>query len=450
MRFQRQILNQLTEWQKDINRKPLILRGARQVGKTTVVRDFCKRYKYSILLNLEKETDRRIFEQYNEAGQIIEYLFLKNNILGKDSAETIIFIDEIQESPAAVRMLRYFYEEYPEIHVIAAGSLLEFALKKIGNFPVGRVEYRYMHPLNFPEFLKAINHETALKELDRIPVKPYAEKVLLDLFNKFCMTGGMPEVLSRFVENQKLSDLKIVYESLWQTFRDDVGKYASNSTNSKVMKHVINTAGIQIERRVKFQNFGNSNYKSREVSEALRDLDAAKLIRLIYPTTDTTVPAKPDLKKSPRLQFLDTGLLNHILGIHAELIGMDDLSKAYKGAVVPHMINQELISMNEISDVKPMFWVREKKQSSAEVDIVYPFKNLLIPVEIKSGATGTLRSLHQFIGHCGNPYAVRMYAGSFSVEKNKTPSGSDYYLMNLPYFLGTRLPEYIEYFVSNY
>lgn len=450
MTIERKIITQLKEWQKDKYRKPLIIRGARQVGKTTAIIDFCKRYKHNILLNLEKEADRSLFEQYKDVGKIVEHLFLKNNINRKESSDTIIFIDEIQESPAAIGMLRYFYEEYPEIHVIAAGSLLEFALKKIRSFPVGRVEYRYMHPLNFSEFLKAIKHEAALEAINFVPVKPHAEKVLLELFNKYCMTGGMPEVVDRYVKSQTLSDLTVVFESLWQTYKDDVVKYSSNLNEGKVIKHVINTAAYQVDRRIKFQNFGNSNYRSREVSEAFGSLDAARVIQLIYPTTDTSSPAKPDLKKSPKLQFVDTGMLNHALGIRAEMIGMEDLSNAYKGAIIPHIITQELISQNEISEKKPMFWVREKKQSSAEVDIVFNYKSLLIPVEIKSGATGTLRSLHQFITQCGHPYAVRMYAGTFSVENAKTPSGTPYFLMNLPYFLGTKLHEYMEYFVNNY
>ena len=182
----------------------------------------------------------------------------------------------------------------------------------------------------------------------------------------------------------------------------------------------------------------------------MRNLDAAKVIQLIYPTTDIEPPIKPDIKKSPRLQFLDTGLINYTLGIQAKLLGMDDLSNAFKGAMIPHLITQELISLNTITNTKPHFWIREKKQSSSEVDLVYPYGDKVIPIEIKSGATGTLKSLHQFMERTGHPYAIRIYAGEFKIENSVTVDGIPFILMNLPYYLGTQLPKYIEYFVSSY
>jgi len=156
------------------------------------------------------------------------------------------------------------------------------------------------------------------------------------------------------------------------------------------------------------------------------------------------------LKKSPRLQFLDIGLVNNVLGLQSQMIGMENLSSTYKGAIIPHLITQELISLNTISSNKPHFWVREKKQSSAEVDLVFRYMDKIIPIEIKSGSTGSLKSLHQFIEMTNHPYAVRVYEGEFKIEKAKTQNGTQYLLMNLPYYLGTKIPEYIDYFVSNY
>jgi predicted AAA+ superfamily ATPase len=186
------------------------------------------------------------------------------------------------------------------------------------------------------------------------------------------------------------------------------------------------------------------------VKEAMQKLNDARIIQLIYPTTDIEVPVKPDIKKSPRLQFLDTGLINYSLGLQADMIGLKDLSQAVKGAVIPHLITQELISLEAVRDVKPYFWVREKSQSSSEVDLVYTYKNMVIPIEIKSGATGSLKSLHQFVERAGHSYAIRMYGGEFSIEKTRTPGGVPYTLMNMPYYLGTKIPEYVEYFVKNY
>lgn len=160
------------------------------------------------------------------------------------------------------------------------------------------------------------------------------------------------------------------------------------------------------------------------------------------------LPIKPNIRKSPRLQFLDTGIINFELGIQAEMLGVNDLSGLYKGAMIPHLVTQELISTNTMNDKKPNFWVRDKKQSSAEVDLVMNYQGKIIPIEIKSGSVGTLKSLHQFIDAANHPYAVSLYAGEFSIEKAKTPNGKPYFLMNLPYYLGTRLTHHIEYFIN--
>lgn len=450
MEFKRDISRHLKEWKTNPNRKPLILRGARQVGKTTLVKEFAKSYSHSVLLNLEKQGDRNYFEEYDDVKTIVESLFISHNISSDALSETIVFIDEIQESPKAIQLLRYFYEELPALHVIAAGSLLEFAMKKVQSFPVGRIEFLYLHPLNFHEYLDAIQHQVAIEQLNQIPLKPTAHTTLLNLFNRYAIIGGMPEVVKLDIQKNSISDLPKVYEGIWGAWQNDVEKYTSNDTQRNVIKHIINTAHLYIDQRIKFNNFGNSNYKSREVGEAMRNLDAAKIIQLIYPTTDVEPPVKPNLKKSPRLQFLDTGLMNHALSIQSELVGLADLSNAFKGAIIPHLITQELISLNTIRNTKPNFWVREKKTASSEVDLVFTYKNKVVPIEIKSGKTGTLKSLHQFVQRTNHPYAIRIYAGEFKIDQIETPDGTPYLLMNLPYYLGTKIPEYIDYFVTNY
>jgi len=450
MNFRRHVITNLNSWKVSNNRKPLILRGARQVGKTTLVKDFAKSYNFFISLNLEKGADKEFFEAYDDVNTIVESLFLSNNITPNQQQNTLLFIDEIQELPKAIQLLRYFYEEVPGLHVVAAGSLLEFAMKEVESFPVGRVEFLYLYPLNFAEYLQAINHTMVFKQMTSVPVSPIAHKILLGLFHRYAIIGGMPEVVKRDIGDGNLANLPKVYESIWGTYKEDVEKYTSNTTERKVIKHIIGTAHLFIDQRIKFQNFGNSNYRSREVGEAMRNLDAAKIIQLIYPTTDIEPPIKSDIKKSPKLQILDTGLVNYTLGIQAQLLGMGDLSNAFKGAIIPHLITQELMSLNTITNNKPHFWVREKKQSSSEVDLVYTYSDKIIPIEIKSGATGTLKSLHQFMDRTDHPYAIRMYAGEFNVQDLTTINGTPFLLMNLPYYLGTQLPKHIDYFVNNY
>lgn len=443
----RKAYKHLKQWKDKQNRKPLLVRGARQVGKTSLIRNFGKEFQCFVELNLEREKHNELFE-LDDTTKILNLAYLLTKTTPRENS-TLIFIDEIQENPKAIKLLRYFYEEHPEIHFIAAGSLLEFALKEVPSFPVGRIEYLYLHPLNFQEYLTAINHQQGLEIIHQVPLPEYAHPVILELFNLYAIIGGMPEPLSNYIEKENFSELNVAYKTIWQTYKDDVEKYGKNSSLKSVIRHVISTAPYE-QDRIKFANFGGSNFRSREVGEALHALDLAKIIRLIYPTTGVQQPNLPDLKKSPRLQFLDTGLLNHVLKLQGEMIPLSDLTAVHRGRIIQHLVVQELISLNEYSSEVPPFWVRESKNANSEVDIIFPYSNLLIPIEVKSGKSGTLRSLHQFIERTNHCYAVRMYAGVFSIEETKTPSGKPYLLMNLPYYLGTKIPEYLAYFVNNY
>ncbi len=446
--LKRKLLQDLNNWKENPSRKPLIIRGARQVGKTTLIKLFSENYENKILLNLEINSDKKLFEEYDNIKDLVEVLLLKFNLTSDKSNGLLLFIDEIQESPKAIKSLRYFYENYPQIHVIAAGSLLEFALKKIDSFPVGRVEYFYLHPFNFSEYLEALNNKILLEQFNKTPINKNAHTVLMELFNSYAIIGGMPEIVRSYIERKSFADLPRLYESLWETYKDDMTKYASNEGEINVLRHIVNTAYLNLDKRVKFQNFGNSNYRSREVGEAMRNLENARFLYLIYPTSDVELPIKPDLKKSPRLQFLDTGIINYKNKIQSELIPIKDLSSFYKGYLIPHIVTQEIISINNTSNTKPNFWVREKTQSSAEVDLVVQFKDMVIPIEIKSGSVGKLRSLHQFMERTCHNFAIRIYGGEFNIQKTTTPNKKEFMLMNLPYYLGTKLYDYLDYFIK--
>lgn len=449
MHHQRHLYHNLLHWKGKANRKPLILRGARQVGKTTLVDEFSKKYDHYIKLNLERSEDLKFFTDHDNIKTIVDALFLTNEILFKKADNTLLFIDEIQESPTAISLLRYFYEDMPQLHVVAAGSLLEHVLGDVKNFPVGRVEYLYLHPFNFKEFLQAKGKTQALEQLENVPVRESAHSVIKKLFHEYAILGGMPEIVKTFVADQKVANTRSIYESINSSYRNDVEKYAKNSTQAQVIRHIMDSAAIAVDQRIKFEGFGNSNYRSREVGEAMRSLNDARVIQLLYPTTDTSPPIIPNKKKSPRLQFLDTGLLNYELNIQADMLALQDMNDSYRGAIIPHLITQEVISLNTTRYSQPLFWVRDKKTSSAEVDLVIPFRNLLIPIEIKSGKQGKLKSLHQFMDAVDHPYAVRMYAGKFVIEEHVTPtSKKPYFLMNLPYYLGTMLHEYLTYFIK--
>jgi hypothetical protein len=446
--YKREIEKDLKFWKEKQDRKPLILRGARQIGKSTIVRKFGQSFDYYIELNLEREKDANYFESQESVKNIFDSIALTHQVKRNEDKQILLFIDEIQESPKVIQLLRYFYEDLPHIHVIAAGSLLEFALGEVKQFPVGRIEYLYMHPFNFHEFLCAENNEQLIEEFNKVPVSNIAHNILMERFHQYCIIGGMPEVVKRFYVDGNLSRIPAVYNSIWSTYKSDVEKYAGNKTELQIIRHILKTSPVYMDQRITFQNFGSSNYRSREVGEAFRNLDAAGIIRLIYPTTSYTAPLMIDYKKSPRLQFLDTGIVNHIIGIQSELIALKDLSNAFRGALIPHIIMQELISLNKENDELPHFWVRDKAQSSAEIDLVYRHQSILIPIEIKSGSAGSMKSLHYFMNHIDHDFAVRIYGGSFSIEEHKTPEGKRFKLMNLPYYLGTKIPEFVNYFLE--
>ena len=445
--FRRGIIAELKEWKVSANRKPLILRGARQTGKTTIVEQFAMEYSQYIYLNLERAVDKEFFIQYHSIGEVIQAIFFQYNKKTEQMADTLLFIDEIQQSPEAVALLRYFYEDYPDLHVVAAGSLLETLLGRSINFPVGRVEYRAVRPVSFAEFLLAMGEEQALEQYHHVPVKEFAHEKLLKFFHTYTLIGGMPEIVANYVKNKDLSALQNVYESLLIPYFDDVEKYAKNSGQIQILRHTIRSIFYEAGRRIKFQGFGASSYNSKEMGEALRTLEKTMLMQLVFPTTQTELPFLPDIKKSPRLQVLDTGMLNFFSGLQKELFGTQDLNDLYRGKVTEHIVGQELLASNNSFLNTLHFWVRDKKQSEAEIDIMYPYNSTMIPVEVKSGKSGKLRSLLNYLDVSEADFAVRLYAGKLQLEEQKTPGGKSFKLLNLPYFLSGKLKEYLDYYV---
>jgi len=447
--FTRSILSYLRHWKNKPGRKPLILRGARQVGKTTVVNIFAKEFDNYIYLNLELKRDSALFDENLDVQDIFQSILLSKNI-SPANGSILLFIDEIQNSPQAIKSLRYFYEEMPHIHVVAAGSLLDVLLGTYAlSFPVGRVEYLYMYPLTFREFLQAQGLTQLIDIYDTIPLPRIGYAPLLAAFHRYTLIGGMPEVVNKYIEDKTLADLSTIYESLMGSYVDDAEKYARNNSMRLILRHCIEAAPHATGNRIKFHGFGNSNYRSREVSEALHTLERAMLIYLIYPSTVVQIPLMTDQKKSPKLQFLDTGLVNYFVGLQPQFLKFDDLHAFYKGIIAEHIVRQEVIASDFTNNRQPPLWVRESGASNAEVDLLIRQDGLIVPVEVKAGKTGVLRSLHQFVQRAGHPYAVRMYKGKLEIVENSTPTGIPYKLLNLPYFLSGKIKEYIEWFMTD-
>ncbi len=442
--FGRDLQNELKQWKNEPSRKPLVIRGARQVGKTTVINQFAGNFEQYIYLNLELPGDSQPFEQFTTIETLLQSVFfLKSKSLSMKH-QTLLFIDEIQAAPEAINVLRYFYEQEPDIAVIAAGSMLETLFDKNLSFPVGRIQYKVLRPVSFKEFLLAIGETAAAQQLQQIPAASFAHEKLFSLFHIYALIGGMPEAVQHYSDHKDLVMLSPIYDSLLTSYMDDVEKYARSETQMQMIRHVIRASFAQAGKRIKFQGFGNSNYGSREMGEALRALQKALLLYIVYPDTGYTLPLLPDLKKSPRLHVLDTGLMNYFAGIQREILSTDDLSKVYQGNMIEHLVGQELLAFQHQSLSALHFWVREKKTSVAEVDYLFPFEGKLIPIEVKSGSEGTLRSLHLFMDAAPHNIAVRFYAGELSLTKATTQGGKQFILLNLPYYAVSQIEKYLE------
>ena len=380
--FCRNAIENLRKWSKRENRKPLILRGARQVGKTTLVEEFAKEFGVFLHLNLDNAEDAVLFEQHNNIDELVTAIYLHKN-LPKIEAPTLLFIDEIQNSPRAVAQLRYFYEQRPDIHVISAGSLLETLINRHISFPVGRVEYMALRPCSFNEFLGALGETELQKAQVAGQIPDGLHQKVMNIFNKYTLVGGMPEVVASYAKRQDIIELQNIYETLLTGYRDDVEKYTSEGATRNVIRHILNTGWIYASQRIKFERFGYSDYRSREVGEAFRLLEKTMLLEMAYPTTSCIVPIAVEPKRSPKLLWVDTGIVNYCAGLQKELFGMMDISDAWRGMIVEHIVGQELLASDNRFSHRRNFWVRDAHGADAEVDYVIQMDNKVIPVEVK-------------------------------------------------------------------
>ncbi len=444
--YTRTLHQELELWKKNPARKPLIIRGARQVGKTTLVDMFAKSFDFYIHLNLDKRDDRQVFETHDEIHTILQLLLLRENISLQSHHTLLLFIDEIQNSPNAVHLLRYFYEEAPHLHVIAAGSLLETLLDNRISFPVGRVEYRILRPFSFREYLLAKGEEQACKLTSELPLPDYAHFRLLELFREYTLIGGMPEIVSHYLQHKDLVAVGHIFDSLITTYAEDIEKYATHESEQKVLRHIIRHAPRMAGERIRFEGFASSNYKSREVSEAFHTLIKTYLLSLVYPTTTTRIPVSENKRRAPKLQILDTGMMNYFSGMQYAFINSNTIDNVYDGRLAEHITGQELLSVSSSVIHANHFWVREKKQSTAEVDFVLQVDDLLVPVEVKAGKTGRLRSLMAFIDAAPHAFAVRISSSKLLVEELTTLNGKPFTLLNLPIYLSAQCTQYIRHY----
>ena len=411
--MKRLINQELKEWKKSPGRKSLILRGARQVGKTFAVRHLGQSYPDFYEVNLEKRPElRSIFEQNLDPVRILRNLSADR---GQPivPGQTLLFLDEIQLCPQAILALRYFYEEMPELHVIGAGSLLEFAIEQVG-LPVGRVQTLSVYPLSFAEFLVAKGQHLLLEAMcEKAAFPAVLHEKLMKLLGEYFIVGGLPEVVSSWANTEQILDVKDKLTTIVQTYREDFDKYAKK-TQLKYLNILFQNVPLRIGDKFKFQGMGD--YRKRELAPCLELMEKAHIIHMVYHTSGQGIPlgAQTDLEWYKVICF-DIALTQHLLGV--DLKGWLLNPKAEfinKGKLVESFVGQEMMAYSSPNMKTPLYyWQRESKGSEAEIDYLTTFEGKVIPIEVKSGKGSTLKSLHSFLeSHPSSPYGVK-----FSSEK---------------------------------
>lgn len=434
--FRRDIILDLQHWANRKNRKPLVLRGARQVGKTSVVQAFGNEFENYIYVNLEENLSKKIFDEALNVRLLLDTLF-SLQAMPRKVGRTLLFIDEIQNSPRAVQLLRYFYEQMPEIYVIAAGSLLETLIDRHISFPVGRVEYMAVHPCSFREFLTAKGDDAVRNLIMQNPEMSISLHLkLMSDFQIYSLIGGMPEVVNNYLENSDLVALSPIYTSLLTGYMDDVEKYASKGTETNVIRTILSKGWTNAGQQITFNNFAASNYKSREMGEGFRTLERAMLLELAYPVTSANLPLVGNQRRMPKLLWLDCGLVSASAKVKQEILRADNLQDVWRGAYAEQIVGQELLTLNNDVNGRRHFWMREDTHASAEVDYVYQYEDIFIPIEVKLGSNAHLRSLHRCVEEGNLSFAVRFWSEPLSVNDVTTIVGKKAFrLLNVPFYM---------------
>lgn len=442
--FARIAIDYLRQWANKEEHKPLVLRGARQVGKTTLVKLFAKEFDAYIYLNLEEKENAELFAAGNSFEDLMAGIFFKANLLQNASKRTLIFIDEIQNEPKAVQALRYFYEKRPDLYVIAAGSLLESLMGRHVSFPVGRVEYMELHPCTFVEFLRAIGQEATAECVENLSLPASLHLHVMDLFKKYMIVGGLPEAVANYARYKDVVKLNGVFNSLLSGYRDDVEKYASKPKEQDAIRYILNYGWAAAGHRIQFAKFTGSSFKAAEAGNAFRTLEKTLLLELVYPQMSASFPILPDLKKSPKLLWLDTGLVNYVAGMQEELLFSKDTDELWNGDIAEHIVGQEILGSSFVFGEKRLFWMRDAKNSQAEVDFLIHYKSHLLPIEVKTGSNAKLRSLHLFMDESKERVALRLWNGPMTSDTVTTQSGKSFTLYNIPLYYAGNLRKFLD------
>jgi predicted AAA+ superfamily ATPase len=417
--IERKLDIELLTWANDCSRKPLLLRGARQVGKSSAVRHLAEQFEYFVEVNFESELEvHRFFEGNLSPEKLVEKLsiYYDTPII---PAKTLLFFDEIQASLSAISCLRFFYEKMPELHLIAAGSLLEFALADLGSFGVGRVRSLFVYPFSFAEFLDACGQRSLREAIQRAsfsePLDDVIHNKALEQLRRFVVLGGMPEVVVKFIETADMRACQQVLDDLIISLQDDFSKYKQRIPSLRIQE-VFNGVVRQMGRKFIYSEAAQSSSQV-QIKEALELLIMAGLVVPVTHTSANGIPLGAEVNNSKRkMLVLDTGIFQRLSGLSlAETMLGDDFESINKGSLAELFVGLELLKSASCYEKPSLYyWHREAKSSNAEVDYIVQRNREIIPIEVKSGSKGSMQSLHLFLESKHSEYGIRTSLENFS------------------------------------
>lgn len=447
--------NQLTDWFNSVNRKPLLLRGARQVGKSTLVRQWALEQGFKLAeINLERHLRLTTVFKQNDIEAILKEIEIATG-MPLNQPHTLLFIDEIQAIPEALATLRYFYEDKPELPVLAAGSLLEFVLADHEfSMPVGRIEYLHVGPLSFTEFLDAL-HKDLLEQTvanfengKKIPLTAHHE--LLKKQREFFFVGGMPEAVAIYQDSLSPLESRKIHRSIIQTYQDDFSKYGRR-VNIQLLHKIFDAMPRIVGNKIKYAAI-SSEHRSAEIKQALDMLIKARLLLPCYHSDCSGLPLRAGRdERILKTYFLDVGLFNYLCGLDwNNMAKLDERELFHEGKLAEQFTAQHMAYRFDGHEAPELFyWLRENRSANAEVDFVIAWDQQIIPVEVKSGKSGRLRSLQQFMHHKKIPKALRFdlnqpdiqtihhhLTGTLAAQEKQTVS---FKLISWPLYLVERL-----------
>lgn len=424
----------LNHWKEHPLRTPLIVRGARQVGKTYAIQAFGNdSFANLITINFEANPNFcTCFESMDPRAIVneIELLSRQKIVAGK----TLLFLDEIQQCPKALQSLRYFKEIMPELHVIAAGSLLEFTIRDENfSFPVGRVQFAKLYPLSFEEYLDAVG-ETLLKEslysfTVSSPPPLSIHTRLLELIEQYFIVGGMPAAILAFIKTHSYLEVKYTQKALWDAFESDFGKYAKQSQH-RYLRKIFQEAPRLLGEHIKYSRIDPElPNPARDMKQAIELLRLSGLLHPVNASSAGQLPLVAGIKESIfKLLFLDIGLVEQVMTTQSQDAG------SMTGPLAEQFVGQELIATSDpLLDMRLFFWSREK--ASAEVDYLFAHQGIVYPVEVKAGKSGKLKSLHLFVKEKNAPFGIKISQDALQWD------GS---VLSVPFYLVSHLSRLID------